>query len=125
MKKIVKGILPFLLLIFALTFMAKYKTLDDLTDVEQYDVRSFLEAQEGETTVNEQAPDETMVSAEAEENTLEDDSVEVDPNMTYAITNDDKTVRVHDETGKTVFKTSRTEWEKNRDFYYKKFRLGS
>lgn len=106
--------------------MTKYKTLDDLTDVEQYEVRSFIEAQEEETTVNEQAPDETMVSAEAEENPLEDDDpVEVDPNMTYAITSDGKTVRVHDESGKAVFETSRTEWEEKRDYYYKKFKLES
>lgn len=125
MKKIVKGILPFLFLIFALTFMTKYKTLEDLTDIEQYDIRSFIEAKESQAVVNEKIPDKDIAHLDVEESKLDDNSPPVDPNMDYAITSDEKTVTVYDDNGNAVFETSLTNWEENRDYYYEKYRLGS
>ena len=43
MKRIVTGILPVLLLVLALTFMTNYKSVEDLTDMEEYEINNFVE----------------------------------------------------------------------------------
>jgi len=42
-KRIVTGILPVLLLVLALTFMTNYKSVEDLTDMEEYEINNFVE----------------------------------------------------------------------------------
>lgn len=46
MKRVITVVWPFLLLVLALTFMTKYKQLDDLSDTERYEIRTYVEAAE-------------------------------------------------------------------------------
>ena len=55
MKKVISGITPILLLVLALTFMTNYKQLDDLSDSERYQIRSYVEAAEDEAAESESA----------------------------------------------------------------------
>lgn len=96
--------------------MTKYKQVNDLTDSEKYEVRTYVEA--AESTDREQEILDSDANNENEEH-------DVDPNMTYAITSDEETVTIHDVTGKAVFQTTMEDWEENREFYYTTYRLGS
>lgn len=87
MKRLIRGIVPILLLVLALTFMTKYKQVNDLTDSEKYEVRTYVEA--AESTDREQEILDSDANNENEEH-------DVDPNMTYAITSDEETVTIHD-----------------------------
>lgn len=122
MKRLIQGILPFLVLVIALTFMTEFKQLNNLTDSEKYEVRSFVEAAEANDDQEEQ-PDSSVASATMEK--VEDAGVAVDPNKTYAITSDDETVTVYDNEGNAVFQATIADWEENRETYYEKYRLGS
>ncbi|WP_339285293.1 hypothetical protein [Oceanobacillus sp. FSL K6-3682] len=62
MKKVLSGVTPILLLVLALTFMTNYKQLDDLSDSERYQIRSYVEAVENDATA-----DSESVSAQEEE----------------------------------------------------------
>ena len=50
MKRIVTGILPVLLLVLALTFMTNYKSVEDLTDMEEYEINNFVEDADAQST---------------------------------------------------------------------------
>lgn len=52
MKKLLSGVTPILLLVLALTFMTNYKQLDDLSDSERYQIRSYVEADENDATAD-------------------------------------------------------------------------
>lgn len=127
MKRVITGLLPFLLLVLALTFMTQYKQWDDLSDSERYEIRSYVEAAEtdssetesGSASTQEEHPESNVASSSV----ANDD--DVDPNKTYAVTNDEDTVTVYDNDGNAVFETSMEDWEENRDDYYAKYRLGS
>lgn len=62
MKKVLSGMTPILLLVLALTFMTNYKQLDDLSDSERYQIRSYVEAAENGATA-----DSEPASAQEEE----------------------------------------------------------
>lgn len=55
MKKVITGIMPFLLLVLALTFMTHYKQLEGLSDSEKYEIRSYVEAAESDSAESESA----------------------------------------------------------------------
>ncbi len=67
MKRTIKGVLPFLLLVLALTFMTKYKQVEDLTDMETYEIRNFVE--------NNAEPAEASASAEKRDTSVAHESV--------------------------------------------------
>lgn len=122
MKRLIQGILPLLLLVLALTFMTEFKQLNDLTDSEKYEIRSFVEAAESNGDKEEQ-PDGRAASTTIEE--VGDAGDDVEPNKTYAITSDDETVTVYDDEGNVVFQATITDWEENREIYYAKYGLDS
>ena len=122
MKRIVRGILPFLFLILALAFMTNYKQVEDLTDMEAYEIRNFVDnavetasASDGGQEL-EQEPENDQSAAEPQE--------EVEDDKTYAFTSDESSVTVYDDSGNEVFHTSLEDWEKNRDTYYEKYGFG-
>jgi len=117
-KRIVTGILPVLLLVLALTFMTNYKSVEDLTDMEEYEINNFVESTET-ASASEKQPERNLANASVENGN------DVDPNKTYAITSDEHNVTVYDNEGNAVFETSITDWEDNREAYYQKYRLGS
>src|SRR5690625_3779178 len=121
MKRIVTGILPVLLLVLALTFMTNYKSVEDLTDMEEYEIDNFVEAAEPDepASSSQEQPDRNVANASV------DSGNDVDPNKTYDFTSDGKTVTVYDNEGNAVLETSMTDWENNREAYYEKYRFGS
>lgn len=125
MKRFIQGILPFLLLVLALTFMTEFKQLNDLTDSEKYEVRSFVEAAEANDDQEKQLDSSVVSSSTEEVGEARDAGDAVDPNKTYAITSDDEMVTVYDNEGNVVFQATLTDWEENREAYYEKYRLGS
>lgn len=100
--------------------MTKFKHLDDLTDSEKYDIRTFVEAAESKKDKQEQ-----LESSYSSSNMVENEDPIVDPNITYAITSDDETVTVYDDKGNPVFHTTMADWEENREYYYETYRLGT
>jgi len=120
-KRIVTGILPVLLLVLALTFMTNYKSVEDLTDMEEYEIDNFVEAAEPDepASSSQEQPDRNVANASV------DSGNDVDPNKTYDFTSDGKTVTVYDNEGNAVLETSMTDWENNREAYYEKYRFGS
>lgn len=120
-KKIFKGILPFLLLFLAMTFMTKFKQWEDLTDMERYAINDLVEAADEPIAANEKKPETNIANSNVD---VDDDEQPADPNTEYAITSDDETVWVHGN-GDIVFETSIQDWEENWDYYHEKYRLGS
>lgn len=124
MKKVITAAWPFLLLVLALTFMTQYKQIDDLTDNERYDIRNYVKAAEAKSdrdtdadTASADEPDSSVASSNIEVD-------EVDPNMTYKITDDGETVTVYDDNG-PVNKIPLEKWKENIEDYYAMYGLGS
>src|SRR5690625_3827917 len=100
--------------------MTRCKQLNNLTDSEKYEVRSFVAAAEANDDQEEQR-NSSVASSDMQEEVGD----AVDPNKTYAITSDDETVTVYDNEGNAVFQATIADWEENRETYYEKYRLGS
>ena len=126
MKRFIHGIPPILLLIVALTFMTQYKQLNDLTDTEKYEIRTFVEAAESDDGKDKEKKQDNSIASSIID-AAEDKEVVVDPNMTYQITvtDDEKFVNVHDDDGDIVFQARMEHWQENIEYYYEKYRLGS
>ena len=123
-KKVITAAWPFLLLVLALTFMTQFKQIDDLTDNERYDIRNYVKAAEAKSdrdtdtdTASADEPDSSVASSNIEVD-------EVDPNMTYKITDDGETVTVYDDNG-PVNKIPLEKWKENIEDYYAMYGLGS
>lgn len=104
--------------------MTQYKQLNDLTDTEKYEIRTFVEAAESDDGKDKENKQDNSI-ASSNIDAAEDKEVVVDPNMTYQITDDGKTVTVHDDKGNPVFQARMEHWQENIEYYYEKYRLGS
>lgn len=122
MKRIIKGILPFLFLILALTFMTNYKQMEDLTDMEAYEIRNFVDSA-AETAAASDSGQESERESEKDQ-PVASSHEEVEDDKTYAFTSDESSVTVYDDSGNEVFHTSLEDWEENRDTYYEKYGFG-
>lgn len=130
MKRIISFVWPFLLLFLALGFMSQYKQLDELSDAERYEVKTFVDAAEArDSNDNEDSEDdredgdkqsESVASSNGEQSIEENK----DPNKSYAVTSDDQMVTVYDDDGTPVFETTTIDWEEHREDYYEKYQLG-
>ena len=104
--------------------MTQYKQLNDLTDTEKYEIRTFVEAAESNDGKDKEKKQDNSI-ASSNIDAAEDKGVVVDPNMTYQITDDGETVTVHDDNGDPVFQARMEHWQENIEYYYEKYRLGS
>lgn len=65
-KRVITAAWPFLLLVLALTFMTQYKQIDDLSDNERYEIRSYVKAAEAKADKEAEA-DKDKDTADASE----------------------------------------------------------
>lgn len=129
MKRVISFVWPFLLLFLALGFMSQYKQLDNLSDSERYEVKTFVEAAEARDSTDDE---ESAENAESDQESVSVSSSNVgqaneeniDPNKSYAITSDEEVVTVYDDEGNPVFETTMIDWEEHREDYYEKYQLG-
>ncbi|MCA1010514.1 hypothetical protein [Halobacillus halophilus] len=128
MSKTIKSIIPFVLLGLALTFMTQFKQLETLSAREEIEISNFQkkaskDQSQSETTENKQENGtEATVSSESE---AEKTSTTADQQKEYAITSNQNIVRVYDQQGEQVFKTTLNDWKKNQRYYYEKYNLDS
>ncbi|GEN54636.1 hypothetical protein [Halobacillus faecis] len=126
--KIVKSVVPFVLLLAAMVFMTQFKQLETLTASEETEIDLFTEALAQAELEEETTTKEETLTASAETEVVEPVSMttaEADQEESFAITSDGTVVRVYNQAGEQIYETSLTDWEQNRTKYYEKYQLGS
>jgi|GEM_PF-3045548 len=128
MSKTIKSIIPFVLLGLALTFMTQFKQLETLSAKEEVEITNFQkeaskDQSQSKTAENNQEGDAKAAASSANE--TEQTSTTADQQKEYAITSNQNIVRVYDQQGEQVFKTTLSDWKKNQHHYYDKYNLDS
>ncbi|ASF40571.1 hypothetical protein CEH05_15990 [Halobacillus halophilus] len=128
MFKTVKSIIPFVLLGLALTFMTQFKQWETLSAKEEVEITNFQKEaskdQSQSKTAENNQEDGAKASASSA-NETEQTSTTADHQKEYAITSNQNIVRVYDQKGEQVFKTTLSDWKKKQSHYYDKYNLDS
>ncbi|MGP4069956.1 hypothetical protein [Halobacillus sp. B29] len=128
MFKTVKSIIPFVLLGLALTFMTQFKQWETLSAKEEVEITNFQKEASKDQSQSKTAENNQEDGAKASAtsaNETEQTSTTADQQKEYAITSNQNIVRVYDQQGEQVFKTTLSDWKKNQRHYYDKYNLDS